>query len=166
VDLKALLLNSLKMVKEKALKHKLQLLTDIGEIPTVISGDERKLKQIVYNLLSNAVKFTPDGGKITVAAGRAEMDAVESMKNGRYVQVSVSDTGIGLLPEHLQRIFEPFEQVEDHKRHSSVGTGLGLAITKEFVEMHGGRIWAVSEGEGMGATFNVVIPVANSGRSD
>jgi signal transduction histidine kinase len=159
VDLRELIEKSTTMVKEKALKHGLQLTTEINSIPETVMADERKLKQIVYNLLSNAVKFTPDGGRIVIAAGKAEMNGDDGESPRDHVQLSVSDTGIGLKEEHLKRIFEPFEQVENEKQSKAVGTGLGLALTKQFVEMHGGRIWAESAGEGSGATFFVVLPV-------
>jgi signal transduction histidine kinase len=159
VELKTLLENSLTMVKEKALKHGLTVTTDIGNIPESFTADERKLKQIMYNLLSNAVKFTPDGGKIVVTAGCIETVETEAAGNGNCIQLSVSDTGIGLKSEDLQRIFEPFEQVGNVAQNTGEGTGLGLALTRRLVELHGGRIWAESKGEGAGATFYVTLPV-------
>jgi signal transduction histidine kinase len=122
VDLKTLLENSLTMVKEKALKHRLVVTTDIENVPVSITADERKLKQIVYKLLSNAVKFTPDGGKIVVAGRCIETVETEAAEEGNRIQLSVSDTGIGLKAEDLQRIFEPFEQVENVARNTSEGT--------------------------------------------
>jgi signal transduction histidine kinase len=149
LNLKMLLENSLIMIKEKALKHGIQLSTAVEEIPETIRADERKLKQIIYNLLSNSVKYTPDGGGIHLGA----------KMRGSAIEISVADTGIGLKPEDLERIFNPFEQVENSRSRRDRSTGLGLSLTKNIVELHGGSIWAESEGEGKGSTFRFVIPV-------
>ncbi len=149
IDLKALLEKSLVMVKEKALKRNIDLLIETNSIPESAEVDERKLKQIMYNLLSNAVKFTPKRGTVSVRAQTCDSSGVK---------ISVSDTGIGILPEILARIFRPFEQVENSKSRKYQGTGIGLSLTKKLVELHGGQIWVESEGEGMGATFNLTIP--------
>jgi signal transduction histidine kinase len=177
VFLRALLEGSLVMVKEKALKHGIELLTELDGVPEVVAGDERKLKQVVFNLLSNAVKFTADGGRVTIRAdlvSRANGDWVR--KDGKklpfpgdegtqlagrknWVWVTVKDTGIGIQEEDLERIFEPFEQVEGSASRQFQGTGLGLSLTRRMVELHGGRIWAESEGLGKGSTFSFLIPV-------
>ncbi len=151
VAIKSLLEDSLVMVKEKAFKHRISL---DNRIPDELSdlkfqADERKLKQIVFNLLSNAVKFTPDGGTITVE-GRQE--------KGELI-VSVSDTGIGIKQEDLDRVFGEFEQLDSSLARQQQGTGLGLALTRKLVELHGGRIRAESEGEGKGSTFTFMIPI-------
>jgi signal transduction histidine kinase len=176
VDLKALLTNSLMMVREKALKHGIRLSTQIDGVPQIIRADERKLKQIMYNLLSNAVKFTPDSGAITVAArhlslvnGRLEDQSGRSMHSelkdtqwltdhGDYMVVFVQDSGIGIKGKDLERIFKPFEQVESAMNRRYQGTGLGLSLTRQLVELHGGKIWAESEGEGKGSCFTFLIP--------
>ena len=108
-------------------------------------GDERKLKQIMLNLLSNAVKFTPDGGSIKVKAGPVDGG----------VQISVSDTGVGIRPEDQQVIFEEFRQVGDNS-HKREGTGLGLTLTKRLVELQGGRMLVQSEA-GKGSTFTFTL---------
>lgn len=173
IDLKNLLENSLTMVKEKAIRHGLRIGIDINGIPDVITADERKMKQIIYNLLSNSVKFTSDGGQITVTAQMTNGDTLRSRlegnglsplssestdNNGDWVLLSVKDTGIGIKPEELSRIFKPFEQVENSKSRRYQGTGLGLTLVKKMVELHGGRIWAESEGLGKGASFVFAIP--------
>jgi len=176
VHLRILLKNSLSMVKEKAMKHRIQLQTDIDGIPEKIQADERKLKQILYNLLSNAEKFTPDGGSVTLSAwhlsfrdgqwvtGDREavfwpMDKDDNLrKRGRLIGISVQDTGIGIKWEDLERIFAPFEQGDNSASRRYQGTGLGLSLTKKLVELHGGRIWAESEGEGKGSKFTIVVP--------
>jgi len=180
VNLKACLKNSLIMVKEKATRHGIQLITNFDSLRGTMAADERKLKQILYNLLSNAVKFTPDGGKVCLNAkktyckvrpGRRQGDApginiIESpdfdppkKKKNNSVEISVTDSGIGIKPKDLERIFNRFEQIDGTSSRNYEGTGLGLALTKELVEMHGGKIWAESEGEGNGSTFRILLPV-------
>jgi signal transduction histidine kinase len=171
VNLKTLLQNSLTMIKEKALKHNLDVSLNLDGIPKIIRGDERKLKQIVYNLLSNAVKFTPDSGKIGLSAQKVtrydlQMQgwALATAPNlspdvENFIKITVSDTGIGIKPEDLIRIFKPFEQVESAASRKYEGTGLGLSLTKILVELHGGLIWPESEGEYKGSKFSFAIPV-------
>ena len=171
VDIKKLLSSSITMLKEKALKHGVSLDVDCDGIPSIISADEQKLKQVMYNLLSNAVKFTPDGGSVHVAAGNKAMpprepDGANPCLPGRglpagrkgWVWVSVSDTGIGIKREDLERIFDPFEQSDISASRKFEGTGLGLTLSRRFVELHGGRLWAESEGEGKGSVFRFVLP--------
>ena len=148
VPLPELLSRSFTILKEKALKHNIQLSYEVKDIPGSIIADERKLKQIIYNLLSNAVKFTPDGGRVQMEAELA----------GGFVQVSIADTGIGIKEQDLQRIFDPFEQAESSLSRRFQGTGLGLSLTRSMVELHGGKIWAESEGEGKGARFFFLMP--------
>jgi signal transduction histidine kinase len=177
VFLRGLLEGSLVMVKEKALKHGIELSTELDGIPEVVEADERKLKQVVYNLLSNAVKFTADGGRVTIRAEsvsradgawvrndgqRITFPVDEDMQlEGRkdWVRVAIEDTGIGIREEDLQRIFEPFEQVEGSASRRFEGTGLGLSLTRRMVELHGGRIWGESGGLGKGSVFSFLIPV-------
>lgn len=115
-----------------------------------VAGDATRIQQIVWNLLSNAVKFTPRGGKVEVALKQL----------GAYVEISVSDTGIGINPEFLPYVFERFRQADGTTTRRHGGLGLGLAIVKQLVEMHGGGVRAHSEGEGRGATFAVTLPVS------
>jgi signal transduction histidine kinase len=182
VDLASVLENSLTMVKEKAMKHAIDLSMDIQGITDPIELDERKLKQIMYNLLSNAVKFTPDGGKVQLkvqmvdchvrpglrwadSKGRKILECgAKDTENGgenltKGIEFSVSDTGIGIKTEDLERIFKPFEQVDGSLSRYYPGTGLGLPLTRSFVELHGGRIWAESDGENQGSTFRFIIPI-------
>lgn len=115
-----------------------------------VFADKLKLKQIMYNLLNNAIKFTPDNGLISVVVKRA----------GNTIEVSVSDTGIG-IPAHMrEEIFDPFVQVDSSSKRKFGGTGLGLALTKRFVEMHNGKIWVESE-EGKGSTFTFTLKDQN-----
>ena len=110
-------------------------------------ADERKVRQVVLNLLSNAIKFTPEGGRIEVAA---------APKDG-LVEISVSDTGVGIAREDQEAVFEEFRQVGTADKKVE-GTGLGLTLCRKFVELHGGRIWVKSE-LGMGSTFTFTLPV-------
>ena len=163
VNLKGLLENSVIMIKEKTMKHGIKLSSNINGIPATITADERKLKQILYNLLSNAVKFTPNGGEVCVSAQTCELDNAQFSDaenvQGRGIKISVSDTGIGLIPEDLDRIFNPFEQVEHSASRKFQGTGLGLSLTRQLVELHGSKIWVESKGEGLGSTFGFVLPI-------
>ncbi len=165
VALKELLENSLVMVQEKASKNRINLSCEINGIPETIKADERKLKQVQYNLLFNAVKFTPEGGHVKLSARvidlekDSDFDHLKTDSNNQsWVHISVTDTGIGLSKENLDRIFNPFEQVENSKSRKYHGTGLGLSLTKTLVELHGGKIWAESEGEGRGCKFNYILP--------
>jgi PAS domain S-box-containing protein len=114
-----------------------------------VHADRSRFRQVLWNLLTNAIKFTPDRGAVMVEA-RLDSDAVV---------VSVRDTGIGIAPEFLPRVFERFSQESSSARYQS-GLGLGLSIVKQLVEMHGGSIAATSEGPGMGAAFTVTLPRA------
>ncbi len=147
-DLPMAVANALTLVQERASRHgvTLDLSVDKGLGPVV--ADERKFKQILLNLLSNAVKFTPEGGRISVKAMPAD----------GFVEISVSDTGIGIAPEDQEAIFEEFRQVGTDYARKREGTGLGLTLTRKFVEMHGGKIWVKSE-VGKGSTFTFTLPM-------
>ncbi|MEW6351545.1 MAG: PAS domain S-box protein [Thermodesulfobacteriota bacterium] len=155
VSVRQLLENSLTVIREKARVHGIQLSLSFppqsDEI--IVYADEFKLRQIMYNLLSNAAKFTPDGGRIDVKADR----------DGNDLVVSVTDTGIGLKPEDLDRIFDPFVQVDASYERRHQGTGLGLVLTKRLVLLHGGRITARSDGEHRGSTLTFAIPICGPG---
>jgi len=152
VDIKLVLENSLIIIKEKAMKHNIQLTEKIENLPDFIIGDERKLKQILYNLLSNAVKFTPDGGKIELSAKLINNPA-------KFIEISVSDTGIGVNAEDIALIFAPFEQIDGSMTRKHQGTGLGLTLTRELVNLHGGEISGISTGKNKGSVFTFTIPV-------
>ena len=168
VNLSALLENALMMIKEKALKQGIEFSLNTDGIPEKIRADKRKLKQIMYNVLSNAVKFTPDGGEIHLSAEMISDIVSRNLEKEKKstsqiphsaIKISISDTGIGLRKEDLERIFNPFEQTDGLLSRKYQGTGLGLSLTKKLVELHGGEIWAESEGEGEGATFRFILPV-------
>jgi signal transduction histidine kinase len=115
-----------------------------------VIGDRVRLQQVITNLVSNAAKYTPAGGRITVTARRAN----------RSVEITVADTGEGIDPAELPRIFERFHQVDASKTRRHGGLGLGLTIVRHLVELHGGSVRAESEGRGKGASFTVVLPRA------
>jgi len=135
------------MVREQATTNGVQVALHANGGLDAVTGDERRIRQVIFNLLSNAVKFTEEGGLVDVGA---------EQRNGE-VEVSVTDTGPGIAREDLDRIFEEFQQTEAGARQHE-GTGLGLALSKRFVEMHGGRIWCESE-LGKGSTFHFTLPV-------
>jgi signal transduction histidine kinase len=145
-DLPTALDNALTLVRERAGRRSIALHTSIDNRLGQIQGDERKIRQVVLNLLSNAIKFTPEGGRIEVMA---------ALKNGS-VEVSVSDTGIGIAPEDQEKVFEEFRQVGTADKKAE-GTGLGLTLCRKFIELHGGRIWVKSQ-VGEGSTFTFTIP--------
>jgi len=152
-NLKMILENSLTMIREKAMKHGIKVLTNMDGIPDTITVDERKFKQILYNLLSNAVKFTPAGGEVNLEARmvdciiregrrrgnpkrlqvinvRVKGEPVHNRRSRKCLQISVSDTGIGIKSEDRGHIFNPFDQVENSASRRFQGTGLGLSLSK------------------------------------
>jgi len=139
--------NALMLVRERAGRRSIALHTSIDHRFGHIQADERKVRQVVLNLLSNAIKFTPEGGRIEVGA----------QPKDRFIEVSVSDTGVGIAPEDQEAVFEEFRQVGVAAKKVE-GTGLGLTLCRKFVELHGGRIWVTSE-IGVGSTFTFTIPV-------
>jgi signal transduction histidine kinase len=132
--LPAALDNALTLVRERAGRRGIALQMTTDERVEFVPADERKVKQVLLNLLSNAIKFTPESGRIEVRA-----TAVDGS-----VEVSVSDTGVGIAPEDQEAIFEEFRQVGTADKKVE-GTGLGLALSRKFIELHGGRIWVTSQ---------------------
>ncbi len=147
-DLPSAIDDALLLMRERASRRGLALERHVDERLGEIRADQRKVKQVLLNLLSNAVKFTPEGGRIDVRAGVAD---------GR-VEISVTDTGIGIAPEDQEAVFEEFRQVGKAEKKAE-GTGLGLALCRKFVELHGGRIWVKSQ-IGTGSTFTFTMPLS------
>ena len=139
--------SALTLVRERAGRRSIALHLSVDEGLGQMQADERKVRQVVLNLLSNAIKFTPEGGRIDVAA---------ILQDG-FVEVSVRDTGVGIAPEDQDAVFEEFRQVGTAEKKVE-GTGLGLTLCRKFVELHGGRIWVTSE-LGKGSTFTFTIPM-------
>jgi signal transduction histidine kinase len=148
-SLKELLESSLIFVKEKALKHNIELNLEIAKEVGNIRADERKVRQILYNLLSNAVKFTPDGGRAGITA----------KINGAEAEITVWDSGMGISKEDHKKLFNAFVRLESALVKKYEGTGLGLSLAKDFVELHKGKIWVESEGVGKGSRFTFTLPI-------
>ena len=147
--------DALRLVRNRAEAAGLSLRLDFNDLPEV-EADYRAIKQVLLNLLSNAIKFTPRGGLITVRAERRD-DPL-----GERVRISVQDTGIGIPPDDLARLAQPFEQIESQHAKTQQGTGLGLALTKSLVEMHGGLLDLRSApGQGTSATFSLPVRQAS-----
>jgi signal transduction histidine kinase len=145
-DLPMAIDNALTLVRERAARRGIVLHTTVDQRVRQIQADERKVRQVLLNLLSNAIKFTPEGGRIGVQA---------RLVNGS-VEVSVSDTGVGIAPEDQEAVFEEFRQVGTADKKVE-GTGLGLALSRKFIELHGGKIWVKSQ-VGHGSTFTFTMP--------
>jgi signal transduction histidine kinase/DNA-binding response OmpR family regulator len=172
VQISSLFANSLSIIREKAGERRIQLTADAPAELGFIRADARKVKQIVYNLLSNAVKFTSERGEVTLRATRvprAEVGLLEGSWSGRtfplpdnafteFLKISVTDTGIGIAEDGLDRIFKPFSQIDSGLSRKFEGTGLGLAMIKLLAELHGGTV-AVQSAVDEGCCFSVWLPL-------
>jgi hypothetical protein len=139
--------NSTILVKQMAFSKNIQLHTRIAETIKLIWVDERRIRQVLINLLSNAIKFTPSGGHITLAV---ELE-------GSEIVFSVTDSGIGITPENLGKLFQPFVQIDSNLNRQYMGTGLGLALVQRIVTGHGGKV-SVTSTFGEGSCFAVRLP--------
>lgn len=171
LPLASLVQSSLQVVREKAIAHRIRLLTELVPIANPLGSgadadadtlgdiwlDERKAKQILYNLLSNAVKFTPDGGEVHVLARQVGREAVPNPRFEHYLELSVTDTGIGISTADQARLFQPFTQIDSTLARRYSGTGLGLVMVKRLTELHGGAV-ALRSVLGKGSTFTVWLP--------
>jgi PAS domain S-box-containing protein len=178
VDLSKLLSNSLSIVKEKAALQRISLVVESDEDLGALVLDMRKTKQIVYNLLSNAVKFSDPGARVTVRVKRVARACVGVLPGtwpvhrfplaenefDDFIEISVSDTGIGISKADMEKLFQAFSQIDSSLARKFEGTGLGLAMVKLLAELHGGSV-AVASLEGEGARFAVWLPVRASGQS-
>jgi PAS domain S-box-containing protein len=172
VDLGSLLSNSLTIVREKAAAQRIDLTLDMGNDLGEPDLDMRKTKQIVYNLLSNAVKFSANGGTVTLSAHRVPRSAVGVLAgawpvhsfpladNGYtdFLEISVTDSGIGISPADMAKLFQAFSQIDSSLARKFEGTGLGLAMVKQMAELHGGTV-AVASASGQGARFAAWLPL-------
>jgi histidine kinase len=124
--------------------------TDVpGSLPCVLA-DEDRIGQVLLNLVGNALQYTPPGGRVSLSVRR----------EGRRVRFSVQDTGIGISPEHLSRVFERFYRVDKSRSRAGGGSGIGLTVAQHLVQAHGGQIEAVSDGLGRGSRFSFTLPAA------
>jgi PAS domain S-box-containing protein len=171
VEVSSLFVNSLTIVREKAAARRIRLVLEAETGLGSMLVDARKVKQIVYNLLSNAVKFTGDGGLVTLRAAKVERSRVGQLdgKPGRsfppsdnafadFLEISVTDSGIGIAAEDLAHLFKPFSQVDSGLARKFEGTGLGLAMVKLLADLHGGSV-AVESEVGAGSRFTVWLPL-------
>ncbi|MEI6429860.1 MAG: chemotaxis protein CheB [Pseudanabaena sp. ELA607] len=166
VSVKDLCISSLSFIKHQAFQKRLQLNSNIPPDINNINIDERRIKQVLINLLTNSVKFTPNGGNINLLVtfgsgntwqGEATIPQRLRDMNSPTIVFQVVDTGIGIAPNNLQRLFQPFVQVDSALNRQYEGTGIGLALVKQIVELHGGQVMVESE-VGQGSCFTVALP--------
>jgi len=171
VQVSTLFANSLSIIREKAAARDIRLIMDAPEELGSIRADARKLKQIVYNLLSNAVKFTSERGEVTLQGSRvprSDVGQVSDSSLGRtfplvdnafaeFLKITVTDTGMGISPDGLERLYKPFSQIDSGLSRKFEGTGLGLAMVKLLADLHGGAV-AVESEVGKGSRFTIWLP--------
>ncbi|MET3134514.1 PAS domain S-box-containing protein [Oxalobacteraceae bacterium GrIS 1.11] len=172
VDLPGLLSNSLSIVKEKAATQHISLALDLAADLGEMQLDVRKTKQIIYNLLSNAVKFGAEGSRVILSARRVAREQVGLLPGAwpvynfaladnefqQFIEIRVSDCGIGISASNMGKLFQAFTQIDSSLARKFEGTGLGLAMVKQLTELHGGTV-AVASAEGEGARFAVWLPL-------
>jgi signal transduction histidine kinase/CheY-like chemotaxis protein len=144
--------DSLSFVTPQSLKKQIQLQVNVPDRLPELLVDERRIRQVLINLLTNAVKFTPAGGVVSL-----EVSQIVAANGAERIQFAVSDTGIGIKPEHLDRLFKPFVQIDSAVSRKAQGTGLGLNLVRELVELHGGIVGVTSE-INVGSRFTVDLP--------
>jgi PAS domain S-box-containing protein len=149
LDLRVIVGEAIETIEDDARSKGVEIVRDLDQTASLVSGDASRLQQIVWNLLSNAVKFTPRGGRVRVSLRFLDTQA----------RIEVADNGTGIRPEFLPHVFDRFHQADRSITRRFGGLGLGLSIVKHLVELHGGEVLAASEGEGQGATFTVTLPV-------
>jgi signal transduction histidine kinase/CheY-like chemotaxis protein len=154
VNVRAVVEAAVSDVKLEARQREITLESELADEHLWISGDAKRLQQIVWNLLNNAVKFTPAGGKVSAVCERT----------GSEVLVRIVDTGIGIAADFLPYIFDRFRQEDSTTTRTRGGLGIGLSLARELVLLHGGSIEAVSEGKGKGSTFTIRFPLAKPGQ--
>ncbi|HYN24414.1 MAG TPA: ATP-binding protein [Pyrinomonadaceae bacterium] len=149
VDLGTIIIAAVDGLRPTAEAREMRLQLQLESPAGQVSGDPDRLQQVAWNLISNAIKFTPKGGRVIVSLERVES----------HVEVTVSDTGKGIATEFLPHVFDRFRQADATTTRAFGGLGLGLAIVRQLVELHGGTVRVDSEGEGLGSTFTVSLPL-------
>jgi signal transduction histidine kinase len=149
VDLAAIVDSAAEAIRPSADARQVRFEVEIAQRPIHVLGDTGRLTQVLWNLLTNAVKFTPAGGSVRLAVSEPQQQA----------QIVVEDTGAGIDPEFLPRVFERFTQADTGTTRRHGGVGLGLSIVRHIVELHGGSVIAESEGPSRGSRFTVLVPV-------
>lgn len=160
VEIASLCQSSLAFIKQQALKKHLQLNLKVPPHLPVVWVDERRMRQVLLNLLNNAVKFTPEGGQITVEVSPSSLTSERVGGDGilpHTLRIAITDTGIGIAPEDIHKLFQPFVQIDSALNRQYSGTGLGLALVKRIVELHGGQVGLNSQ-IGVGSCFTVDLP--------
>jgi PAS domain S-box-containing protein len=150
IDLVPVMKSAIESVKPMAAAREIRLTSVLDPLAGPVAGDPARLQQVLFNLLTNALKFTQKGGRVQVVLERVNS----------HVEISVDDTGQGIAPDFLPHVFDRFRQADASSTRAHRGLGLGLAIVKNLVELHGGSVRAKSPGQGMGATFSILLPVA------
>jgi len=158
ISVETLCKSSLIFINQQAMKKNIQIETKIQpNLPSLIA-DERRIRQVLINLLNNAVKFTPERGRITIKVKILPPELVTTTSaQQHFLRISVIDTGIGIAPENMQKLFQPFIQIDSALNRQYQGTGLGLALVKRIVELHSGRVGLTSELE-VGSCFSIDLP--------
>ena len=152
VNVAALCQSSLTFIKQQAQKKSIQLEIKLPRnLPDQLL-DERRIRQVLINLLNNAVKFTLEGGRITLEVTKQESQ--KSLHTNDWIRFAITDTGIGIAPENIEKLFQPFIQIDSALNRQYSGTGLGLALVKQIVELHGGKVGLTSE-LGVGSCFTI-----------
>lgn len=161
--------SSLTFIKQQAYKKRIQVRADFPNNVPVLMADELRIRQVLINLLNNAVKFTPEGGQVTLkveycsatSCTEVENDAAQipsgDLSSCDYMKFSVQDTGIGIAPENIDKLFKPFMQIDSALNRQYSGTGLGLALVKNIVSLHGGEVGLTSQ-VGVGSCFTFTLP--------
>ncbi|MFG6095565.1 ATP-binding protein [Leptothoe sp. ISB3NOV94-8A] len=155
--------SSLAFIKERALRKQIHLKTELPHKSPLLFIDERRIRQVLINLLDNAVKFTPDGGCITLMVKSGPplpISTQDSYKVANSLKISVIDTGIGIIPENIPKLFQPFIQIDSALNRQYNGTGLGLSLVKRIVKLHGGEVKVTSQVDN-GSCFSITLPCAN-----
>jgi len=151
VDLGAVIEQTVAAMRTQAANKDIDLCVDVSAGLSPVTADSERVAQVLRNVLANAITHTPKNGRIEIRAGAINGDG--------YVNITVTDSGPGIAPEHLPFVFERFYRADDSRARSTGGAGLGLAIVKQLVEAQGGRVWAKSE-PGKGSVFGVDLPAS------
>jgi len=151
VDLLVVVRSAIDVVRPAAAAKQIRLDLKSDSAEVTVKGDSDRLQQVAWNLLANAVKFTPTGGAVEVIIGRKQT----------YALLNVQDTGPGIPPEFMARVFERFSQADSSSTRRHGGLGLGLAIVRHLVEIHGGTVEAHNRYDGSGAVFTVSLPTSD-----
>ncbi len=164
-SIKSLCQSSLAFVKQLADKKNIHLATKLPVNLPELNVDARRIRQVLINLLANAVKFTPEHGKINLEVSLLSLSDLHDLQTESairgYLRIAVTDTGIGISPENISKLFQPFIQIDSNLNRQYQGTGLGLALVKQIIELHGGKVTLTSE-LGFGSCFAFVLPYTDT----